>query len=57
MDFHYSVETQLPWIHFDDDAPRCRCDDDPDIAAAYAVAEAGEYPEIVEIESSDDRFT
>lgn len=52
MDFHYSVETQLAWIHFEDDAPRYRCDDDPDMAAAYAAAEAGKYPEIVEIESS-----
>ncbi len=54
IDFHYSVETQLPWIHFDDDAPRVRCDEDHDMAAAFAIAEAGEYPEIAEIKSGAD---
>ncbi len=35
---HYGVESQLPWLHFDDDHPRTRCDDDPELAAAFAAA-------------------
>ncbi len=42
IDFHYGVETQLPWVHFDDGLPRTRCDEDPSLAAAFAAAEAGE---------------
>jgi len=42
LDFHYGVETQLPWVHFDDDLPRIRCDEDPGLAAAFAAAEADE---------------
>ena len=42
IDFHYGVETQLPWVHFDDGVPRDRCDEDPELAAAFAAAEAGE---------------
>jgi hypothetical protein len=34
------VEGQLPWVHFDDDLPRKRCDEDPDLAATYAAAES-----------------
>ena len=40
IDFHYGVETQLPWVHFDDDLPRTRMDEDPDLAVAYAAAES-----------------
>ena len=40
--FHYGVESQLPWVHFDDGLPRARCDEDPELAAAFAAAEAGE---------------
>ena len=39
---HYGVESQLPWVHFDDGLPRERCDEDPELAAAFAAAEAGE---------------
>ncbi len=39
---HYGVESQLPWVHFDDGLPRYRCDEDPELAAAFAAAEAGE---------------
>ncbi len=39
---HYGVESQLPWVHFDDGLPRARCDEDPELAAAFAAAEAGE---------------
>ena len=39
---HYGVEDQLPWVHFDDGLPRARCDEDPELAAARAAAEAGE---------------
>ncbi len=42
LNYHYAVETQLPWVHFDDDLPRTRCDEDPALAAAFAAAEAGE---------------
>jgi len=42
LDFHYGMETQLPWVHFDDDLPRIRCDEDPGLAAAFAAAEADE---------------
>jgi len=39
---HYGVESQLPWVHFDDGLPRSRCDEDPELAAAFAATEAGE---------------
>ncbi len=42
IDIHTGVESQLPWVHFDDGLPRYRCDEDPDLAAAFAAAEAGE---------------
>ncbi len=42
IDSHYGVESQLPWVHFDDGLPRTRCDEDPELAAAFAAAEAGE---------------
>jgi len=38
---HYGVEDQLPWVHFDDGLPRSRCDEDPELAAAFAAGEAG----------------
>ncbi len=41
IDFHYGVESQLPWVHFDDGLPRYRCDEDPDLAAAFAAASEG----------------
>jgi len=34
----YGVEKQLPWVHFDDDLPRIRCDNDPDMINALSVA-------------------
>ncbi len=40
LDYHYGVEGQLPWVHFDDDLPRTRCDEDPDLATTYAAAES-----------------
>ena len=40
LDFHYGVETQLPWVHFDDDLPRTRMNEDPDLAESYAAAES-----------------
>ena len=40
IEWHYGIESQLPWLHFDDGLPRARCDEDPDMAAAFAVAEA-----------------
>ena len=41
IDFHAGVESQLPWVHFDDGLPRERSDDDPALTAAFAAAEAG----------------
>ncbi len=42
IDHHCGVESQLNWVHFDDDFPRVRCDEDAELAAAFAEAEAGE---------------
>ena len=42
IDDHYGVESQLSWVHFDDGLPCVRCDEDPELAAALAAAEAGE---------------
>ncbi|GAI51407.1 unnamed protein product, partial [marine sediment metagenome] len=39
VDHHCGVESQLPWVHFDDGFPRVRCDEDPELAAAFASAE------------------
>ena len=39
---HYGVESQLPWLHFDESQPRARCDEDPGLAAAFAAGEAAE---------------
>jgi hypothetical protein len=36
--WHVGVESQLPWLHFDDGLPRSRSDEDPDLEAAYAKA-------------------
>ena len=38
--YHYAVETQLPWVKFDDDLPRTRMNEDPDLAESYAAAES-----------------
>ena len=37
---HTGVESQLPWVHFDDGLPRSRCDGNPILMAASAAAEA-----------------
>ena len=39
---HYGVESQLPWLHFDESQPRVRCDEDTGLAAAFAAGEAAE---------------
>ncbi len=39
--WHYGVESQLPWLHFDDGLPRARCDEDPELAAAFTAGEVG----------------
>ena len=41
LKFHYGVETQLPWVHFEDDLPRMRCDEEPGLAAAFEQAKEG----------------
>lgn len=40
LNYHYAVETQLPWVKFDDDLPRTRMNEDPDLAESYAAAES-----------------
>ena len=42
MEYHYGVESQLPWIHFDDDLPRTRSDEDPGLANALSSITKGE---------------
>jgi adenylate cyclase len=41
INLHTGVESQLPWVHFDDSLPRSRCDEAPNLAAAFATAEVG----------------
>ena len=41
LEFHYCVETQLPWVHFNDDLPRMRCDEEAGLAAAFEQAKEG----------------
>ncbi len=36
---HTGIESQLPWVHFDDGLPRTRCDDAPILVAAVAAAD------------------
>lgn len=40
IEMHSGVESQLSWVHFDDGLPRWRWDEDPDLAAAFATAQA-----------------
>jgi hypothetical protein len=42
MEYHYGVERQLPWVHFDDDLPRIRCDEDPNMIKALSLAKEEE---------------
>lgn len=42
LEFHFGVESQLPWVEFHDDLPRTRTEDDPGIAAAFEAARRGE---------------
>jgi hypothetical protein len=37
--WHSGVESQLPWVHFDDGLPRNRCDEGSGLAAAFAAAQ------------------
>jgi hypothetical protein len=39
LNYHYAVETQLPWVKFDDDLPCTRMNEDPGLEAAYGEAE------------------
>jgi hypothetical protein len=38
LKFHYGVETQLSWVHFDDDLPRMRCDEEKGLQEALEFA-------------------
>ena len=42
IEYHYGVESQLSWVHFDDGLPRQRCDEDSDLAKAFAAAGIGD---------------
>lgn len=37
LGFHFGVESQLPWVHFDDNLPRIRSDEDPDLINALSL--------------------
>ena len=36
--FHYCVESRLPWVRFDDDLPRLRCDEEVRLQEALEAA-------------------
>jgi len=38
---HFGVESQVPWVHFDDGLPRMRCDEDPELAAVVRGSRSG----------------
>lgn len=38
LEFHYCVESQLPWVHFNDELPRMRCDEEKGLQEALANA-------------------
>jgi len=38
---HEGVESQLPWFNIDDDLPRNRSEDDPELVAAWAAVDQG----------------
>lgn len=40
ISLHTGVESQMPWLHFDDGNPRSRCDEDPELATAFAAGDA-----------------
>jgi len=41
LEFHYCVESQLPWVNFDDDIPRMRCDEQKALQEALEQAKSG----------------
>jgi hypothetical protein len=41
LEYHYGVESQLPWVHFDDDLPRTRSDEDTDLINVLSLAKKG----------------
>ena len=42
MDYHYGVESQLSSVHFDDNLPRTRCDEDSGLVRALLLVEERE---------------
>ena len=42
MEYHYGVESQLSWVHFDDGLPRTRCDEAPELINALSLAKGEE---------------
>ena len=43
-EFHYGVEAQLPWIHFDDGLPRQTTQEDPALIEGFATADRHDTP-------------
>ncbi len=41
LEFHFGVESELPWARLHDDLPRTRSEEDPGIAAAFEAARNG----------------
>ena len=42
LEFHFGVESKLPWVKIEDGLPQTRSEDDPGIAAAFRAAPNGE---------------
>ncbi len=41
-EFHFGVESRLPWLHFDPSIPQYRADQDAELQAAFAAAAEAE---------------
>ncbi len=42
MEYHYGVESQLSWVHFDDELPRTRSEEDPGLIRALSLVKERE---------------
>ncbi len=40
LEFHYCVESQLPWVNLDDELPRTRCDEEKALREALEDAKS-----------------
>ena len=39
IEFHYGIESQFSWVHFDDGVRRIRCDEDPGWVEVFGAGE------------------